>query len=111
MTLLFIVELPKTKVSEAHPDVFEKLHLVLNHLEEDELIALILRAENPDISNIPASLASIRRLHEKLTDECSEALLNNSSDRYASKVGVSVKPVFDAMYGQHHSTTNCKAYS
>ena len=95
-----IAELPETKVREAHADIFEKLHLVFNHLEEDELIALILKAENPDISDIPASLASIRRLLEKLTDACSQALLKISSDKYASKMGVSVKPVFDAMYSQ-----------
>jgi len=75
--------------------------LVFNHLEEDELIAQILRADGPDDTDIPASLASIRRLLEKLTDVCSEKLLDTSSDRYASRMGVSVKPVFDVMYGQH----------
>lgn len=92
-----ISELAEIQTMENHPAVFENSHLIFSDLEEDELIDLILFAENPDESDIPARLAIIRRLLEKIADACAEALLESTSEAYASPTGVSVKPVFDAM--------------
>lgn len=90
--------LPEIMTREQHPSIFEHSALVFNHLEEDELIALILKGSNPDLTEIPASLASIRRLLEKLTMICAETLLRKDVSDFANNAGVSVKPVFDALY-------------
>jgi len=92
-----INELAEVQLMELHRVVFENSGLIFSDLEEDELVDLILFADNCDESDIPARLAVIRRLLERLTDVCAEELLNSSGEAYASQMGVSVKPVFDAL--------------
>lgn len=92
-----INELTEVQVMEKHPAIFDNSQLIFSDLEEDELIDLILFAENPDESDIPSKLANIRRLLERLTDVCAEVLLKTSSRSFANMAGVSVKPVFDAL--------------
>jgi len=92
-----INELVEVQVMEKHPAIFENSGLIFSDLEEDELVDLILFADNCDESDIPARLAIIRRLLERLTDVCAECLLDTSADVYANMMGVSVKPVFDAL--------------
>lgn len=92
-----ISQLEEVQVMEKHPAIFDNSQLVFNDLEEDELIDLLIFAENPDESEIPSRLAVIRRLLERLTAVCAEELLKTSADSYANMMGVSVKPVFDAL--------------
>ena len=92
-----ISELTEVQVMEKHITVFENAYLYFSDQEEDELIDLILFAENPDLSDIPSRLAVIRRLLERLADVCSADMLKTSASSYANMMGVSVKPVFDAL--------------
>jgi hypothetical protein len=95
-----ISELPETRIREEYDDIFEHTQKIFNHLEEDELIGLLLFGETPVEADISANLAVLRRLLEKLTDVCALQLLKEDSRAYASKMGVSVKPVFDTLYSR-----------
>lgn len=95
-----ISELPETRIREEYDDIFEHAQKIFNHLEEDELIGLLLFGETPVEADISANIAVLRRLLEKLTDICAVQLLNEDPRDYASKMGVSVKPVFDALYSR-----------
>ena len=91
-------DLEEVRVMEQHPGIFSRSELFFSHLEEDELVDLLLFSENPDAVEIPARLAVIRRLLEKLTDVCSLQLLRQPPQKYANQSGVSVKAVFDALH-------------
>ncbi len=95
-----IAALPETRIREEYKDIFEHTNSVFTHQEENELIGLILFAETYTAQDIPGNLAVLRRLLEKLTDACALKLLNEDPRSYASKMGVSVKPVFDTLYSR-----------
>lgn len=90
--------LPENRVRSAHVRLFELIPLIYNDLEEDELTDLLLFEEHPDISDIPAKLSVIRRLLEKLSDVSAVELLKRSPESFEAFRGVSVKPIFDALF-------------
>jgi hypothetical protein len=92
-----IAQLPEWQIKEEHASIFDDASLVFDDHEIAELIDLIAFSHNPDLSDIPNRLSVIRRLLEQLADACAIRLLKNNPADMAGNMGVSVKPIFDAM--------------
>ena len=90
-------QLPEFQIKEDHASIFDHAGLVFDDHEIAELIDLIAFSRNPDLSDIPNRLSVIRRLLEQLADACAVRLLKNNPADMAGKMGVSVKPIFDAL--------------
>ena len=95
-----ISQLPEWQAREEHAVIFERAGRVFDDHEIAELIDLIAFAERPDESDIPAKLSVIRRLLEQLADACANRLLQKNPEEMAGRMGVSVKPIFDALYSR-----------
>jgi len=91
-------QLEETKVLGKHSGLAILLPMFFSDTEEDELIDLLVFDEQPVEADIAARLAVLRRLLEKIADVCAIQLLGENPASYASKMGVSVKPVFDSLY-------------
>lgn len=116
-----IKNLPEMVVKQDNPSVFDHLESVFSDKEEAELIDLLIFSDKPDVSDIPAKLAVIRRLLEKFADVVCIKLLHKEPSYYASGAGVSVKRIFDVLYSSkmihaqirkhvHHLYSYCSEY-
>lgn len=89
--------LPDSIIRNKYEDIFENIDLVFDGIEEDLLIDLIQAATLHDPLAIDANLASIRRLLEKLADQCYKTFINPKITKSVKLKGGFLKMTFQSL--------------